>query len=290
MRMRWLVWVVVVLLVAAVVALVVPGSPVHLAGFLGADGRSVDGGTLGHWERELNNPDNQVRVKAIETIGKFGSDAGDAVPAVARLLTDDPDDDIRVAASVALSKMAPHTKAVVPALTQALTDKHPQVRQNTINALIRLRTDARAAVPALIATMKDPENDTNARVFGNTIQEGAASALGYVSQGTADAVPALTDVLTGDSKDGLKQAAARALGLIGSPAKPAVPALYELLKHKHRHVREEANIALRALGEDIEPFKLSAEDLKQDKMNTARSNFQKGPAKDGAKDSPAKKP
>ena len=279
----------VVLLVAAAVAMFVPGSPVHLAGFLGEDGRSIDGHSLGHWKGELNNPDKEARQRAIQSIGALGSDAGDAVPDIARLLTDDPDDDIRLCASVALAKMAPHTKAVVPALIAALTDKLPQVRQNAINALIRLRADARAAVPALIAVMKDPENDTNAQVFLHTIQEGAASALGYVSEGTADAVPALTDVLKGESSDHMKAAAARSLGLIGPAAKEAVPTLYETLKHKDRHVREEATITLRALGENIEPFQLTAEDKKQGRVMKPKDDG-KGPKKNGAEDRPSKKP
>lgn len=296
MWVRRIVWAVVGLVVAAAAALFIPGSPVHLAGFLGADGRSIEGHTLGHWQDELTKPDKDARLHAIKTIGAFGPDAEDAVPELARLMTDDPDDNVRVNAAVALVKLAPHTKPAVPALIAALTDKQLQVRFNAITALMRLRTDARAAVPALIASLKDPANDSNAHVFSCTVQEGAATALGHVSAGTADAVPTLTAVLTGDAKQPLKQAAARALGLIGEPARPAVPALYALLKLKDRNIREEATIALLALGEHIEPFHLTAEEIKADQLS--RSGRGKGPPKGGAKgkakgkakDGPAKTP
>ncbi|HVK17598.1 MAG TPA: HEAT repeat domain-containing protein [Fimbriiglobus sp.] len=262
MKKRTVVWAVIVLLVAVALALLVPGSPAHVAKLLG-ERRAYDGYSLGHWRDELASPDKEVRKQAFLAIGAIGPDAEDAVPDVARLLTDDPDEDIRTYASVAMIKMAPSTKTAVPALIQALTDKHMQVRQNAVSALGRLRTDARAAVPALIAAMKDPENDTNARVFLHTIQEGAASVLGLVSEGTGDAVPALTETLTGDATDKVKAAAARSLGQIGEPARPAIPILYAALKHKDRYVREESTIALQALGEKIEPFQLSEEDKKK---------------------------
>jgi hypothetical protein len=87
----------------------------------------------------------------------------------------------------------------------------------------------------------------------------------------------------------MKAAVARSLGLIGPPAKAAIPTLYEMLKHKDRHVREEATSALRALGENIEPFKLTAEDLKQGRVMKPKDGG-KEPKKDGATDRPAKKP
>jgi HEAT repeat protein len=262
MKKRVVAWGVISVLVAIALALLVPGSPAHVAKLLSSR-PAYDGYSLGHWRGELDNPDKEVREQAIEAIGAIGPDAEDAVPEIARLLTDDPDDKIRIVASVALIKMAPNTKTVVAALIRALSDKHMQVRQNAVSALGRLRTDARAAVPALIETMKNPENDTNARVFLHTIQEGAASVLGLVSEGTDDAVPALTEVLTGDAKDKVKAAAARSLGLIGPPARPAIPVLYAALKHKDRYVREESTLALQALGENVGPFQLSEEDKKK---------------------------
>lgn len=289
MRKRTFVWVGVALLVAATVALFIPGSPIYLTSILGADGLTVDGHSLSHWKSELTNPDPKSRQQAAKAIGTIGSNAGVAVPDVARLLTDDAEEDVRIAASVALVKMAPHTKTVVPELARALTDPNLQVRQNAINALGRLRTDARAAVPALIEAMRNPENDTNARLFLHTIQEGAASILGFVSAGTPDAVPALTDVLTGDASDHLKAAAARSLGLIGPPARPAVPTLYAMLSHKDRYIREESNIALRALGEKIEPFQLTEEDKKQGRVMKDKGDG-KNSKKGGSKDRQSKSP
>jgi HEAT repeat protein len=281
MKKRIVLWVVVVLVIATVGAMFIPGSPISLDRLLGADSQSIEGHSLRYWKKEMSNQDKEVRLKAIETVGKFGADGGDAVADVARLLSD-PDDDIRIAASVTLVKLAPNTKTVVPTLIEALNDKNLQVRQNTINALIRLRKDAYPAVPTLIEAVKNPENKSNANLFLHTIQEGAISALGYVSEGTGDAVPTLVEVLKGDSNDKMKAAAARSLGLIGPAAKEAIPTLYEMLKQKDRHVREESNIALRALGEKIEPFQLTAEDKKLGQLKKPKDDG-KGPKKDDAK-------
>lgn len=134
------------------------------------------------------------------------------MPDVARAMVEDPDDDIRVCASLAMVKLAPNTKSAVPQLIQALSDRQLQVRHNALTALGRLKADARPAVPALIAVMKNPDNDSTNNQFTYTVQEGAVSMLGVVTAGTPDAVQELVDVLTKDDRLHMKVAAARASG------------------------------------------------------------------------------
>lgn len=278
MKTRVALWGGIGLMIVAVAAVVLPASPFHINALLGADGRAYDGQSVGHWKHELASPNKEARQQAFTALGSIGASAGDAVPDVARAMVEDPDDDIRVCASLAMVKLAPNTKSAVPQLIQALSDRQLQVRHNALTALGRLKADARPAVPALIAVMKNPDNDSTNNQFTYTVQEGAVSMLGVVTAGTPDAVQELVDVLTKDDRLHMKVAAARALGAIGDPARAAVPALYELNKRKERHVREEANIALRALGEKIEPFKLSAEEVEQDaKMRSGGM----APKKDG---------
>lgn len=275
---RTLVFVVALLVILAGVALLFPSekNPFHIAKFFGADGRMYDGKSVRHWRGELKSADKDARLSALSALGAIGPDADDAVAEIGHLLTDDPDPEVREWASLALAKMAPHTKAVLPAMIQAISDKNLTIRANTIHAVARLKTDGRPAIPALIAAMRDPVNDTTAGLFHHTIQEGAASVLGVVSKDTAEAVPALTAALTEDTSDRVKTAAARSLGQIGDPAKGTIPKLYELLKHKNRFIREESNIALRALGEKIEPFEPTPEDLKMNMNGDPRGGGGKG--------------
>jgi HEAT repeat protein len=263
---RIVVFVLALIVITAGLGLLIPGSPFYIDKFFGGDGRMYDGKSVRYWRKELANPDKDARLSALQALGAVGPDADDAVPEVGRLLTEDPDPEVREFASLALAKMAPHSKAVLPQLIASLTDKHFNVRLNSIHAIGRLKADGRPAVPALIATMQDPANDTNMGLFHHTIQEGAASVLGDVSAGTAEAVAPLTAVLNESDNDKralMVAAAARALGRIGEPAKGVIPKLHVLLKHKNRFIREESTHALKALGENVPDFELTEKDKEE---------------------------
>jgi HEAT repeat protein len=67
----------------------------------------------------LGSPDASVRLKAIDVLGRMGSDAKDAVPQLLKLL-DDPDETVRKAATRTLGRIGPEAQAAVPALVQTL--------------------------------------------------------------------------------------------------------------------------------------------------------------------------
>jgi HEAT repeat protein len=67
----------------------------------------------------LQNPDPEVRLKAVEVLGRMGVDAKDAVPHLVRLL-DDPDDQVRKAATRTLGRIGPPAQEAVPALMRTL--------------------------------------------------------------------------------------------------------------------------------------------------------------------------
>jgi HEAT repeat protein len=250
-RVLWLVVGFVVL--AGIALLLIPASPFYLPNLLDESGR-YDDQTTSQWIEALDSKDAKVRYKAIFALGAIGNKAGEAVPALAKILAQDTDAEARHQAALALTKMAPASSAAVTELAQALSDKVLYVRMNAAIALFNLRTKARPAVPALLKAVKDGSNKTNLNRFHWTIQEIAARALGRASAGSpesAEAVPVLMELLTAalapDGTTGMRIAAAQALGEIGPPAKAAVPQLRTMLNEENPEIRRFAEEALESI-------------------------------------------
>jgi HEAT repeat protein len=243
MKKSQVLWLVPALAVLACVVVSIPGTPVYLPVLMNAGDRH-EGRTTRHWLKTLDSSDPEARRQAARALGAIGPPAEKAVPRLAAVMQDDPDSKARLEASLALTKMGPAVAAVVPALAQALGDPEPGVRLNALVALMRLKAEARPAVPALTRALKDPANRTNARTFTFTIQAGAATALGYATRGTPEAVPALMEALQSADTVPLRLAVVRALGDVGADAKPAVPRLRELAKDADPDMKSAAGEAL----------------------------------------------
>jgi hypothetical protein len=234
-------WLVAAPVVLAALAVVVPGSPAYLPGWLAPQAPS-DGDSVRAWALALDGPDPAARRQAVLGLGALGERAGEAVPALAKVLREDGDPATRGEAARALANMAPASRAAVPALAQALGDDEPRVRMHAALALAGLRGEARPAVPALARALDDEANRTDLGAFSLTIQEAAALALGRA--GGDEAAPALARALRPDRPEGLRRAAARALGEAGAAARPAVPQLRALLTDSNFELRLAAAEAL----------------------------------------------
>lgn len=230
------------------IGLFVPASPAYLPSLLVHYSHYQDGHSLGYWVRALDQPDAELRYRAILALGSIGPDAAEAVPALARILTEDADDKARHQAALALVKMAPATAAAMPALAQALDqDEVPSIRMNAAVALSRLGTQARPAVPALIRAMQRRSNRTNLGSFTVTIQDMAALALGRATVSTTEGVAPLTEALRSARTSGKRCSIAQALGEVGPPARSAEPLLRTLLTEDSPEVRAAAEAALRKI-------------------------------------------
>jgi HEAT repeat protein len=253
MTKRRVLWSLAGLLMLVALALLIPSSPAYAPKLVERYVHQHDGHGTGYWMDALDSPDAQARRKAVHSLGMIGTDAEEAVPALAAVMREDPDVTVRIEASLALFRMAPASRSAVPALAEALGDDEPLVRMNAANTLFRLRTDARAAVPALIEAARAPENGGRLLTFGVTIREVATLALGRASAGTAEAVPALTQLLEAAETGGMRRAAVRALGDVGADARPAAPQLRALLTQDDSLLREAAEEALRKIGDEAAP-------------------------------------
>ena len=245
-RILWIV-VAIVLLVGATI--IIPSSPLYLGKLLDK-GTLYDGHPKSYWIDALNSPDRDVRISAIAAMGAMGTEAGESVPALAKIMIEDSDKLVRNEAALALSKMAPASAAAVPALAQALEDKESLIRINACFALLRLKTEARSALPALIRALKDENNQSTDQLFHVSVQELAARAVGRATSGTADGVPALLEALSSAHTVDLRIAVARGLGDIGVEARSAAPQLRALLKDKSKLLQQAAEEALQSVGVD----------------------------------------
>lgn len=186
-----------------------------------------EGRTVSSWRKDLKHPDADVRRAAAKSLGMIGADAKDAVPALAKALTDE-DALVRVSAAFALYKIGPDAREAAPALADALSDQMPLVRMDAAMALCRIGPDAEAAVPALTDALKAGDNRQRIGAFGASIRQEVVRALGNIGPASASAVPDLCAVL-GDDDPGVCFASVRALGRIGPAAGKAVPFLRPML-------------------------------------------------------------
>jgi HEAT repeat protein len=246
MTKRRAAWLVVLFVLLAGLALLVPGSPLYLPGFFLGEAQ-YEGHSAAQWRQDLASADGPTRTHAAFVLGAIGRPARAAVPALAHALTDDPDAHVRREAAMALFKMAPDSAAAVPALAHGLEDQEPFVRAYSAMALLELKAESRPAVPELIRAVQDEANETNLKTFTFTVRGMAARALGRASAGTDDGVPALTDLLTSAHSDRTRLDAIRALGEVGTEAAPAVLRLRALLDAKNDAIRGAARETLDAI-------------------------------------------
>jgi HEAT repeat protein len=158
-----------------------------------------------------------------------------AAPAMGEVAEQLPDPTLTADAAVALSFMG--RNAFGP-LRDALGSEDPVVRREALRSIGKLKEraplDARAVVPLLIDRAVDP--DAGVRTV-------AATYLGIIHEGGADAVKALTEGLK-DSESDVRRAAAAALGSFGPEAEPAVSALRKAASDADPDVAREAGVTL----------------------------------------------
>lgn len=97
------------------------------------------------------NQSEQLRGQAALALGRVAPSA-EATTAALRAALDDPSGWVAVCAAVALWGIDREPDEVVPALARRLTD--PESRDAAAQALYRIGTDARAAIPALVAAAR----------------------------------------------------------------------------------------------------------------------------------------
>jgi HEAT repeat protein len=99
---------------------------------------TAHGKPVGHWVKELQNPDALKRKKAVEVLGNVGTADPQALPALIGAVKD-PDPLVRTAAVQALLKIGPDAQDALPALSEAQKDPDPRVRSAAAKAVARVQ-------------------------------------------------------------------------------------------------------------------------------------------------------
>ncbi len=166
-------------------------------------------------EAVRNHSDASVKSWAVEGLGKLGTAAELAVPALIELVNGD-DQGLRLSAVTVLGKIGSGAAAAVPDLALLLGGEFKEVMA-AYTSLKQIDPEA-DLVSILLATLRSGTPDKAAK---------AALAIGGLGAKARSAVPALIELLR-DSNPNLQLAAVKALGALGSQAKDAVPPLVQL--------------------------------------------------------------
>jgi HEAT repeat protein len=161
----------------------------------------------------LDDPRQQVQIKAAEALRYIGPDAAAPAPALVRKLgIRGPDIGIAWGAEEALVAIGP---AALPSLIRCLEGDDKEARQRAMLILARFGAAARDAVPALAKLVNLPDG----------VQSGDAIAvLGKIGPGASAAIPTLSaayESLKPDDED-RKYALLDALPRIGAPPSPRI--------------------------------------------------------------------
>jgi HEAT repeat protein len=205
----------------------------------------LDEKPLSHWAHDLEDSDEEVRVRAAFQLGLFNGESRPVVPDLAAALCDSSVR-VRIQASLALFKIGQAASEATDALARALSDSNPQVRLNAALALNRIGPSARSAIPALIAAASDEDNLAVVRPMNISVRSQAARALGRIGPEARDAIPALVEVLT-DPNPESRRNGAYAIGQIGRAAVPVRAKLAACLSDEDDFVRQEVAKSLALL-------------------------------------------
>ncbi len=220
-----------------------PDEPVRQAALIGLAALAANrpGGPPPSLIKALDDESAANRAAAAVALGSFRQGLDPAIPSLLRHL-DDRHGQVRESCAEALRRIRPPavSPAVAPAVIAALRIPDRLGRSSVVTLMVGLKPDPGAAVPALIAVLREPI-DSDAKVVErsavgydsyNGPAHDAARALGAIAPGTpqaGEAMAALAEVVRSGPPQ-RRGSAAEALGPFGPAAVSAVPALVGLLK------------------------------------------------------------
>ena len=217
----------------------------------------------------LNDP--RIQWNAVAALGNAGSDGKSALPALNRLLdTGSNRDRLNIAAAIykidptqsaafaiiidalkqkndpklrrdaawTLRAMGPVARDAVSDLVEAVKDQNLEVWRTALDALKKIATDNRAAIPALLEKLNSPQ-------AGDRIN--AAAWLVRIDPNEPHGLAVLTEVIQSGAGAGDRYFAIDVLAEAGAGARAAIPVLKAVSKDKDKEVRKHAIEALKRI-------------------------------------------
>ena len=186
----------------------------------------------------LADPNIGVKFLAMDSLGDFGEEATNAIPALLAFL---PSGDHRLGESAvkALGKISPATttQVVVPLLLRDFQNANAGIRLGALTSLCEMPDPKVVPVSVLQQALDDPEAG---------VRQEALWKLARLPDQRALAVPALLRAVD-DSDDLLRNNAINFLGYMGSDARAAVPKLITLTNDPDMWRRQTAVRALQQI-------------------------------------------
>ena len=184
----------------------------------------------------VGDPDELVRITAVQTLGGMDQDARGAVDVLAKAAVDDRAVSVREAACKALGKLGSVGQAAGPNLLKALADSDPRTRAAAAVALADVKADPDTAVAGLSKSLDDKDR---------LVRLSAATALGRIDA-NAKSAPRLAAVLRSDPDPDVRRLAAQTLLKFGVGSAPVCDVLLESVsKESAPEIRQ---MVLAALG------------------------------------------
>jgi HEAT repeat protein len=177
-----------------------------------------------------------VRSEAALTLGEFGGNAEQIVPALLKL-TQDEFAGVRAISCRSLGKLGKNSRPILEALRAGMRDDIPLVRVEAAKSLWSLTRDSAAVVPVLTGVLPTSEGWQ------------AAYALGSMGPEAAPAVPALIEGLKREKVPRAFRTPPSCSFALGQIGEPAIPALEKILDHPRPEVRLAAVLAFGNMGE-----------------------------------------
>ena len=198
--------------------------------------------------RGLSDPEAAVRASAVRGFGELGKSGKVASPPELFAALNDETSSVRRATFEALGAIQ-LTPAAVPALIEALGSRDREDRFHAAWLLGRIGPEAKSAVPALLAILKqsfDLKDKKTTRLVNRTGDPActAARALGQIGA-SEEVIASLAEMLSSDVPE---QVSCAALGLrdLGPPAVAALPRLiaaYDKVLKSKQHVIGQMSIS-----------------------------------------------
>ncbi len=174
-----------------------------------------------------------LRRAAVQSVGRLGPMAADAVPGLT-LMLNDPHVDCRRGAAVALGWIGPDSSEAAPLLAQLVADDNRSVRAAASKALGAIGRVNREIIGALCKAAQDE---------APKVRIAAIRSLGALGVGWPEAVPVLRTALCDDHPE-IRREASESLGQMGPLAKGAMDDLTHLMLDGSVPVRRSAVVAL----------------------------------------------
>lgn len=172
--------------------------------------------------------------RATVALAKVATISDPVLRLVDRLSVPQPGSDDPYRAQMIMAGLAERSFAGV---LLCLTNQSAEIRATGLRRVVHWRTNAHAALPAIVAALKDDDPK---------VAVGAALALEKLRLEPNLVVPALIEALH-DSRAPVRAPVARALGAYRTHAEPALPSLTNALTDPDRNVRFAATNALTAI-------------------------------------------